>query len=537
MSYIALARKWRPRTFYQLLGQEHIVKALVQSLKNNTLHHAYLFTGTRGVGKTSIARLLAKSMNCEQGISAEPCLSCGACKAIENGCFADLIEVDGASRTRVEDTRELLENVNYLPINGRFKIYLIDEVHMLSSHSSNALLKTLEEPPAHVKFLFATTDPQKLPLTILSRCLQFTLKPIAPQWIEQQLQIILDEQQQAYAPEALVLLAQAAQGSMRDALSLLDRILAGTEGKLNLSDIKSALGFTQQDYALHLLQAIADQNIERIIGTSRKIAAEGAHFQHALESLQQYLHEISLLQHLKPNHPLATATSELVTLSTTLTAEDVQLFYQIAIQGQEDMRLAPSEMIGFEMILLRMFAFRPHREHALPPLAHQHIVQPAKDDTSHTESPQTSVNLVNQTQPLNHPDDPTDSNYVWSHAISQAQLSGLAQTALQHAEFVNKSGALITLDVATGYASLFTPTTLARIETELSRLFQETIKIQLKLTKQTKQTPAQQKHERDSQKQQQLLEALQNDQFFQGLQQEFSAKIEKNSIASVQDDL
>ncbi len=259
MSYLALARKWRPRTFAQLIGQDHVSQALINSLNQARLHHAYLFTGTRGVGKTSVARLLAKALNCERGITSEPCLQCDACIAIEQGCFIDLIEIDAASKTRIEDTRELLENVQYASNTGRFKIYLIDEVHMLSQHSFNALLKTLEEPPSHVKFLLATTDPQKLPITVLSRCLQFNLKHLVPDVICKQLQTILKAEKREFAEDALMILAQAARGSMRDALSILDQTLVSTDEAITTTKVKSVLGYTQQDFAIQLLKEVKEK--------------------------------------------------------------------------------------------------------------------------------------------------------------------------------------------------------------------------------------------------------------------------------------
>ncbi|WP_165481641.1 DNA polymerase III subunit gamma/tau [Legionella drozanskii] len=376
MSYLALARKWRPRNFSQLVGQEHINKALINSLNQQRLHHAYLFTGTRGVGKTSIARLLAKALNCEKGISAEPCLICDACLAIEQGRFIDLIEIDGASRTRVEDTRELLENVQYSPTNGRFKIYLIDEVHMLSQHSFNALLKTLEEPPAHVKFLLATTDPQKLPVTVLSRCLQFSLKHLPPEIIGQHLQYILNDEQMSFEMEAIELLAKAAKGSMRDALSLLDQAIASTDKQLKAQDLKLILGYTQQDYAIQLLHALAKLDAQELIYLSRQIASEGGHFRYVLDELLDYLHQITINQSLASDNPLISSRSEIKALAKQFSPEDVQLFYQIGIKGTEDLYSAPTLDIGFEMTLLRMLTFRPAPKVEIPPLAYETVEKP-----------------------------------------------------------------------------------------------------------------------------------------------------------------
>ena len=359
MSYIALARKWRPRTFAQLVGQDHINKALINSLNQKRLHHAYLFTGTRGVGKTSVARLLAKALNCELGISAAPCLECDACTSIEQGRFIDLIEIDGASKTRVEDTREILENVQYSPTNGRFKIYLIDEVHMLSQHSFNALLKTLEEPPEHVKFILATTDPQKLPVTVLSRCLQFNLKHIESNVIAKQLELILNDEKLTYDKEAINILAHAARGSMRDALSLLDQAIAISDNFLDITNVKNILGYTKQNYALDLIQALSKNEPNKLIIISKQIAAEGGNFQYVADEMLNYFHQISVNQIITIDNTLIYEDPEVDLLSKQFRPEDVQLFYQIVLKGSKDLDLAPSIAVGFEMMLLRMYAFKP----------------------------------------------------------------------------------------------------------------------------------------------------------------------------------
>ncbi|CEG58748.1 DNA polymerase III subunit gamma/tau [Legionella fallonii] len=371
MSYLALARKWRPRTFSQLVGQEHINKALINALNQQRLHHAYLFTGTRGVGKTSVARILAKALNCEIGISATPCLQCDACLAIEQGRFIDLIEIDGASKTRVEDTRELLDNVQYAPASGRFKIYLIDEVHMLSQHSFNALLKTLEEPPLHVKFILATTDPQKLPVTILSRCLQFNLKHLSVELISQQLELILKDEHLDYETLALNILAQAAHGSMRDALSLLDQAITSCDVKLLANDVKMILGYTQQDYAIKLIQALAEQNATNLLQLSQQIANEGGHFQYVLDELLNYFHLINIYQNIGDQNALISPSMEVKSLANQFSKEDIQLFYQIALKGCEEIHLAPTLAIGFNMTMLRMLTFKPAPPANTPPLAFQ----------------------------------------------------------------------------------------------------------------------------------------------------------------------
>ena len=358
MSYTALARTWRPKSFSELLGQSHLTNVLMNSLDKNRIHHAYLFTGTRGVGKTSVARLFAKSLNCEKGISSNPCLKCDACLAIEHGRFIDLIEIDGASRTRVEDTRDLLDNVQYSPTNARFKIYLIDEVHMLSQHSFNALLKTLEEPPAHVKFLLATTDPQKLPVTVLSRCLQFNLKHISEDIIYNHLQHILEQENLNYDAEGILLLAKSARGSMRDALSLLDQAIAGCQDSLNTLYIKDMLGFTQQDYAIPILKALLIRDTQQFLTLSHDISMGGGQFSYVLNELISSLHQMALCQTLPDASSLISVNDEIKLLSQQFTPEDIQLMYQIAIKGLDEILLSPSISIGFEMTLLRMYSFR-----------------------------------------------------------------------------------------------------------------------------------------------------------------------------------
>jgi DNA polymerase-3 subunit gamma/tau len=540
MSYLALARKWRPRTFSQLIGQEHITVALSNALKLKRLHHAYLFTGTRGVGKTSVARILAKALNCETGINSEPCLQCESCVAIEQGRFVDLIEIDGASKTRVEDTRELLDNVPYAPSIGRFKIYLIDEVHMLSQHSFNALLKTLEEPPEHVKFILATTDPQKLPVTILSRCLQFSLRHLAGELIEAHLQNILIEENIETEAAALALIAKAARGSMRDALSLLDQAITSCADKLLSADVKKLLGYTQQDYALPILQALAISDGSQLISISEQIASEGGHFHHVLEELQDYLHQIAVYQCIDGTTPLIAPTAEIKALASNLSAEDVQLFYQIGLRTREDIQLAPSLSIGFKMFLLRMLTFKP-AAHIPLPIKNMPVNDGMKVKDCHINTtiesavknePETSTDQKNE-------DDESEArrDEAWGSIIHKLKLSGLANTALEHAEFVGKEDRTITLRVDKGHLSLFTPTIVERIEDALSKYFQNTIKIILNSDQQTQATPAQQRERATQQKLQTAEEALHNDDVFQQLQQEFSGKLVKNSIVPMTDAL
>ena len=360
MSYQVLARKYRPANFHETVGQEHVLRALINALDNNRLHHAYLFTGTRGVGKTTIARILAKCLNCERGVSSKPCGECNACLDIAAGRFIDLIEVDAASRTKVEDTRELLDNIQYAPTAGRFKVYLIDEVHMLSNHSFNALLKTLEEPPPHVKFLLATTDPQKLPITVLSRCLQLSLKNMTPDRIVSHLQTVLASEALGFEDEALWSIAQAADGSMRDALSLTDQAIAFGDGSVQSADVNTMLGTIDRGVVQQLLELLIDGERKALMTFVAQLAEQAPDFSRLLSDLALALHKLAMLQ-VVPDYPIPVAmdAKALGELAKRVTAEDVQLFYQIGVQSLAELKRSPDEMVGFEMVLLRMLAFRP----------------------------------------------------------------------------------------------------------------------------------------------------------------------------------
>ncbi len=360
MGYQVLARKWRPNQFSQLVGQEHVVTAISNALANNRLHHAYLFTGTRGVGKTTIARIFSKSLNCEKGMSATPCGQCHTCLDIEQGNYVDLLEIDAASRTKVEDTRELLDNVQYKPTRGQFKVYLIDEVHMLSKHSFNALLKTLEEPPPHVKFLLATTDPQKLPVTILSRCLQFNLKALSSEQIVGQLSHILQQEQIEFTPAALQLLARAAQGSMRDALSLTDQAIAQSNGKVFESVVSDMLGLMDKNQILKLVHALFTKQSDALMEQVEHISTQAPDYSQLLSEILSLLHQVALTQFVPEACKLETVSAKAVyQLAKLLPPEQVQLCYQIALQGRKDLTHAADGRSGLEMTLLRMMAFSP----------------------------------------------------------------------------------------------------------------------------------------------------------------------------------
>ncbi len=360
MSYLALARKWRPTKFNEVVGQSHVLTALENALAQNRLHHAYLFSGTRGVGKTTIGRLFAKGLNCETGITATPCGVCDTCKEIDQGRFVDLLEIDAASRTKVEDTRELLDNVQYKPARGRFKVYLIDEVHMLSRHSFNALLKTLEEPPEYVKFLLATTDPQKLPVTILSRCLQFHLKPISADVIQQQLTFILGQEQLPAHSKALAMIAHAADGSMRDALSLTDQAIALGNGRVEQDTVTHMLGTLDTDQAIDLLEAISAKQPEAVMACIETLAQYGVEWDGLLQQLAMQLHRVAMYQALPATLDKAQPDSERIALlAKSISPQSVQLYYQIALNSRQDLALAPTTRVGLEMAMLRMLAFAP----------------------------------------------------------------------------------------------------------------------------------------------------------------------------------
>ncbi len=407
MSYQVLARKWRPHNFKEVVGQEHVIRALVNALEHNRLHHAYLFTGTRGVGKTTLARILAKALNCAALDAFNPCGQCAVCRAVDEGSFVDLIEVDAASRTKVEDTRELLENVLYAPAQGRYKVYLIDEVHMLSGHSFNALLKTLEEPPPHVKFLLATTDPQKIPVTVLSRCLQLNLKRLSREQIEQQMAFILDQETILFESAALRILARAADGSMRDGLSLLDQAIVYAAGQVTEEQVVSMLGSVSQAPLQTLLKLLAAGDAQGVMERIQALAELSVNFTDLLKALLSMLHRTALIQQVPSMINDDDRSDGIAELAEEITTEDLQLYYQIGLIGQRDLDLAPDLRSGFEMVLLRMLAFRPasnmptsaairHPQQTAPRVSHrQRIEQPVK--TAPTTSPAPTVNPLSTT--------------------------------------------------------------------------------------------------------------------------------------------
>ena len=360
MSYQVLARKWRPKSFSEMAGQEHVLKALINALDNDRLHHAYLFTGTRGVGKTTLGRIMAKCLNCEEGVSSSPCEKCQSCLEIDSGRFIDLIEVDAASRTGVDDMRDLTDNVQYSPSRGRFKVYLIDEVHMLTKNSWAALLKTLEEPPPHVKFLFATTDPDKVPITVLSRCLQFNLKNLSAQRITEHLKFVLGEEKTVFDEAGLRALAQAADGSMRDALSLADQAIGHGGGSISEVDVISMLGSIDRQFVIEICRAMASNSGDDLLKSVDRMSEQSPDYEVALSEILSVWHQVAILQTVPEALDNNTRSfNDLMDLSKVVSVEDVQLFYQICLLGRKDLPLAPSHRSGFEMIMLRALAFRP----------------------------------------------------------------------------------------------------------------------------------------------------------------------------------
>jgi DNA polymerase III subunit gamma/tau len=485
MNYTALARKWRPKTFSELVGQEHVRRALENALTSGRVHHAFLFAGTRGVGKTTIARILAKCLNCETGVSAAPCGVCASCREIDAGRFPDLIEVDAASRTKVDDTRDLLDNVQYAPARGRFKVYLIDEVHMLSAHSFNALLKTLEEPPPHVKFLLATTDPQKLPVTVLSRCLQFNLKRLPAAEIAAQLERILAQEGVASEPAALALLAQAADGSMRDALSLLDQLIAFGAGKAGEAEARAMLGTIARDHVVRIVELLARADTAGLLRCAQALEQFAPDYAQVLDELAALLVRVGLRQALAGYEGDDRYAPELLArLAGALTPEDVQLFYQTAIVGRRDLALAPDPMSGFQMTLLRMIAFRPAgapeaRGAATAAAAPTPPLPPAAPRTS-APAPAPAVEPLTAAPPPAPGPSAPGSAEGWPAIVGQLELTGAARQLASHCVLLGRQGAVVRLSLDPRNQLVRTPATEEKLAQALSRYFGEAVRIEFR---------------------------------------------------------
>ena len=583
MSYQVLARKWRPKTFREMVGQEHVLKALINALDHNRLHHAYLFTGTRGVGKTTIARILAKCLNCEVGVSSEPCGQCSACTSINEGRFVDLIEVDAASRTKVEDTRELLENVQYAPTVGRYKVYLIDEVHMLSTHSFNALLKTLEEPPPHVKFLLATTDPQKLPATILSRCLQFNLKNMSPERIVGHLQHVLEQEMVGFDEAALWLLGRSADGSMRDAMSLADQAISFGSGKLLEPDVRNMLGTIDQMAVYDIIEALAAADGAQVLAAVNQLSEHAPDYVAALEELLTLLHRIAITQAVPEATDNSFGDGDRVTdLAARLAAENVQLFYQMALNGRRDLPLAPDPRSGFEMVLLRMLAFMPAGIAQLPqgnvqnsalvnnsasveapqpvkkpePVAQPQaaVERPVVKDVAETViepvvEPRQSVvqDIASEPVPELSGEESASNLLSESTAITLAELSpatwnqlferlgfgGVVGNIASHCVLQHIDGDKVILDLDESNATLFSDSYTARIQEHLSVTLNAPLKLTINVKPVQVETPAGRKTRLIKQRRQQALVDLNNDPNVQTLINDFAAVLVEDSVEPV----
>jgi DNA polymerase III subunit gamma/tau len=512
MSYLVLARKWRPKVFSEMVGQEHVLRALCNALDTDKVHHAFLFSGTRGVGKTTVARILAKSLNCEIGVSSKPCGVCASCQEVDSGRCVDLIEVDAASRTKIDDTRELLDNVQYLPTRARYKVYLIDEVHMLSGHSFNALLKTLEEPPPHVKFLLATTDPQKLPVTILSRCLQFNLQRLPVALIAARLKFIAGEEGLEFEPAALALLARAADGSLRDALSLLDQLIAFGAGQLGLAEARAMLGTIDRQHLQRLAGALAQGDGPRLLAEVRSMDSSAPDYDRALADLAALLQRLAVIQ-LVPEALSADdefAAEELAALARSISAEDLQLYYQIALGGRRDLPLAPDPRSGFEMTLLRMLAFRPAAAQ-LPPsptIAAGKLATPQNAGAA-----SAAVNAEN-----------------WTSIVDAAQLSGMPRQFAHNCLPAGFAGDVLTLRIDASAADRRTRQIEEKIAQGLSQYFGRNIRLVFEVAADLEDTPARVRVRADEDSQLRARALFEEDSTVRGLRERFGAAIDSSSV-------
>ena len=539
MSYQVLARKYRPRSFDTLVGQAHVVQALKNALDQKRLHHAYLFTGTRGVGKTTLARILAKSLNCEKGISSSPCGICVACTEIDQGRYVDLIEVDAASNTQVDNMRDLLDNAQYAPTQGQFKIYIIDEVHMLSKNAFNAMLKTLEEPPAHVKFILATTDPQKVPVTVLSRCLQFNLKQMPSFSISEYLEKILKEESINYEINAIYLIAKAANGSMRDALSILDQGIAYCGGTIEEATIKRMLGAIDQSYLFNLMHAVIEQDGLKAIEIAKQMNERNLSFDAALLDLANLIQTISVAQAIPDSVEASYLDRDLViALTKKISAEQLQLLYQIVILGRRDLYLAPEEFAGFTMTLLRMLSFAPQdvitskpivpaKPEILTQVARPEVISKLDEASSDAFEIKKKIDVIDEIK--NKTIKETLSfNGNWRELVDQLKL-GLVKALAQQSELVSFKDNEMILSIADEHKHLLNEAYQKKLELSLSEHFNQRIKLVI-LQKGANNSPLKQKQEERSTLMKDTEEAMIKDQFVQSLLTEFNAEIIPSSI-------
>jgi len=538
-----LARKWRPKTFSGLTGQDHVVRALTNALEQNRLHHAYLFTGTRGVGKTTIARILAKALNCETGITTTPCGKCSACIEIDSGHFVDLVELDAASNTQVDNMRELLENALYAPTCARYKIYIIDEVHMLSKSAFNAMLKTLEEPPDHVKFVLATTEPQKIPITVLSRCLQFNLKQIPPNLIAIHLKYVLEQEKISYDEASLQLLAHAAQGSMRDALSMLDQAIIFGKGKVEETGVHAMLGTINQSYLYDLLEALTQKDGAQMLAVADAIEARSLSFDAALQELAGLFHRLALAQIVPqaisediPEH------EQIFSLANKFMPEDLQLFYQIALHGRSDLGLAPDEYSGFTMALMRMLAFAPESSSENNMVSRRPSSVIAKEKlplfngkvskpnikTEHAAPPSLKVKTA-----LNTDSCTNQPNGNWAVLVNQLKLNGMTKMLAQNCEMKNFSTDNVELCVQAEHKHLLEKTYQDNIKTALSEHFGRPVRLKFSVGSVTGMTPAELDTRERQAKQLQAIAAIETDPIVRELIDNFDAKLIISSIKPI----
>ncbi len=539
MSYQVLARKWRPKSFATLVGQEHVVRALTHALEQQRLHHAYLFTGTRGVGKTTIARIMAKALNCETGITATPCGTCSSCIEIDGGRFVDLIEVDAATNTKVDEMRQLLENATYAPTRGRYKVYVIDEVHMLSNSAFNAMLKTLEEPPEHIKFILATTDPQKIPVTVLSRCLQFNLKQMPQTHIVTHLTRILEQEGVFCEPAALKQLAKAAAGSMRDALSLLDQAIAHGAGRVEEANVRDMLGTVGDDYLYGMLDALAAGNVQALMNVAETMEARSLSFDSALQELATLFHRIALAQ-FAPQALTDDAERQRLAVyaagPAAFDAEFLQLAYQIAIHGRDDLALAPDERAGFSMTLLRLFAFRPENPVPLGAITPTEEPRATKASASVARPAVAAAAPVGAVAPMpaSVPSSPStaadNGEEDWHQITARLNLGGMVRSLAQHCELVEVDAEVINLRLPPAHQYLLGKAHQDKLQSELQTYFGRPLKLNIVLANTASETPMERSRVIQRERQDRAIASIEQDGFVRDVVELFDATINESSI-------
>lgn len=541
MNYQVLARKWRPHNFNEVVGQTHVITSLTNALKHQRLHQAYLFTGTRGVGKTTLARILAKAINCENLQNFNPCGHCTICIAVDEGRFLDLIEVDAASRTKVEDTRDLLDNAQYAPNQGRYKVYLIDEVHMLSGHSFNALLKTLEEPPPHVKFLLATTDPHKIPVTVLSRCLQFNLKRLLPSEIFTQMGFILTQEKIEFESDALKLLSRAADGSMRDGLSLLDQAIVYGNGRVNNDDVHAMLGSIAKQPVEAILYALAQANAPAILDHIDELSQLSPDFTDLLQQLLQFLHRIALVQHVPTTLTHDLDVDVVAELAKMLSPEDVQLYYQIGLLGQKDLELSPDPRSGFEMVMLRMLTFRPAKISAqayISPVANANAIAPAVIEQIPSQptiaptlhQPSSPPQLIAPQETAVHPLAMHLQN--WESMVANLK-SGMTKQFASRCVLEHLDDTQCKLSLDPQFQSLLDDDSMEKLEKSLRELLAKPIKLSIEVKTLDAHTPAQLITQAQENRQQEAVQAIYEDRSIIYFQDNFDAQVLPETIQPI----